>query len=216
MVASELMVAVLAVHQSSSVVAMHQSKAAVWHRQLLLLDIHFPSSLLPQASCSSQPCSQQPHQCLDNSQVWGLGIEVHEVPAGMALGCCRQCCNLFLFGAGRIAYSSIHKIILCQHLRSIRTGELGTAVLVVCVDESLFELLLLLPAMESCWSVCAFVGLDQSFQSHIFPAAGGVKLRAASVVVTLHALDCFQPLLVVLHCNLLLVVTHMNQLPGCH
>ena len=149
MVASDLMVAVFAVHQSSSVVAMHQSKAAVWHRQLLLLNIHFPSSLLPQASCSSQPCPQQPHQCLDNSQVWGLGIEVHEVPAGMALGCCRQCGIIFLFGAGRIAYSSIHKIILCQHLRSIHIGELGIAVLVVCVDECLCERLQLFPAMAS-------------------------------------------------------------------
>jgi hypothetical protein len=94
---------------------------------------------------------------------------------------------------------------------------LGTsAFLFEGVDGCFFGFLRLFPAMAVGWGVCVFVGLDQSFQSHIFPAAGGLKLREASVVVTLHALDCFQPLLVVLHCDLLLVVTHMNQLPGCH
>ena len=200
-------------------VAVHQSSSAEWYRQWLLMSVEpiprFPNSLLPQASCSSHPCSQQPHR-LDNSEVYGLGIEVHEVPSARALGCCRQCPSLFLFGGGRIACSSIHKIIICLHLRSTHTWDFGTAVLVEGVDECLFELLPLLPAMAAGWGVCVFVGLDQSFQSHIVPAAGSLKLRAASVVVTLHALDCFQQLLVVLHCNLLLVVTHLNQPPGCH
>ena len=144
----------VAIHQSSSVVAMHQSSSAVWYRQWLLMSVEpiprFPSSLLPQASCSSHPRSQQPHR-FDNSEVYGLGIEVHVVPSGKALGCCGKCRNLFLFGGGCIACSSIHKILLCQHLRSIHTGELGTAVLVVCVDECMFELLLLFPAMAACW-----------------------------------------------------------------
>ena len=104
----------------------------------------------------------------------------------------------------------------CLHLRSTHTWDFGTAVLVEGVDECLFELRPLLPAMAAGWGVCVFDGLDQSFQSHIFPAAGSLKLRAALQVVSLHALDCFRQLLVVLHCNLLLVVTHMNQLPGCH
>ena len=145
-----------------------------------------------------------------------LGIGVHVVPSGRALGCCRRCHNLFLFGGGCIACSNIYKIILCRHLRSTHTWDFGTAVLVEGVDECLFELLPLLPAMAAGCGVCVVVGLDQSFQSHIFPAAGSLRLRAALVVVSRHALDCFRPLLVVLYRNLLLVVTHVNQLPGCH
>ena len=209
----------VAIHQSSSVVAMHQSSSAVWYRQWLLMSVEpiprFPSNLLPQASCSSQPRSQQPHR-FDNSGVYGLGIEVRVVPSGRALGCCRQCHNLFLFGGGCIACSNIHKIILCRHLRSTHTWDFGTAFLVEGVDGCFFGFLILFPAMAVGWGVCVFVGLDQSFQSHIFPAAGSLKLRAALVVVSLHALDCFRPLLVVLYRNLLLVVTHVNQLPGCH
>ena len=79
----------------------------------------------------------------------------------------------------------------CQHLRSIHTWELGTFVLVVCEDAGQFEFLLLFPAMVSSWSVRVFVDLNQSFQSHVFPAAGGLKLRAALVVVTLHSLAGF-------------------------
>ena len=145
-----------------------------------------------------------------------IGIEVHVVPSGKALGCWRRCHDLFLFGGGGIACSNIHKILICRHLRSIHIWDFGTAVLVEGVDKCLFKLIPLLPAMAAGCGVCVFVGLDQSFQSHIFPAANSLKLRAALVVVSLHALDCFRQLLVVLYRNLPLVVTHMNQLPGCH
>ena len=68
---------------------------------------------------------------------------------------------------------------------------------------------------EGGWDVFDCVGQVQSFQTHIFPAAGSLMLRAA-LVTSLPALDCFRQLLVVLHRNLLLVVTHVNQLPGSH
>ena len=135
------MVATVAIHQSSSVVAMHQSSSAVWHRQLLLMSVEpmprFPSSLLPQSSCSSQPRSQRPHR-FDSLEVYGLGIEVHVVPSGRALDCGRQCHGLFLVDEDCIAYSNINQIIRRRRVQSIHIWGCDRAFLVKDVDVCLF------------------------------------------------------------------------------
>ena len=136
-----MVVAMVAIHQSSSVVAMHQSSSAVWHRQLLLMSVEpiprFPSNLLPQASCSSQPRSQRPHR-FDSLEVYGLGIKIHVVPAGRALDCGRQCHTLFLVDEDSIAYSNTRQILLCRRAQSIHIWGCGKAFLLKDAHACLF------------------------------------------------------------------------------